>query len=76
MDLGATATHEKQLLEQVRQAARTLARSEAQTRRARLARDAAIRRAVAAGVRKARVAEAAEVSDGFVSRVVNAPRPT
>ena len=74
MDLGASAEHERRLLESVRAAAAELERVEAEAKAARERRDAAVRGAVRVGVPGGRVAEAAGISQGLVSRLTNAPR--
>lgn len=61
-------------MEAVQQAAAALERAETEASRARLARDAAVRSAVKAGIQRGHVAEAAGISGSLVTRIMNAPR--
>lgn len=74
MDLGASAAHERQLLERVSAAAAEMDRVDTEFKAARERRDQAVRAAVRAGVQGAQVAAAAKISQGLVSRLSNAPR--
>lgn len=74
MDLGASAEHERRLLERVEAAAAALRRAEVEMSRARAVRDQAVRAAVTGGAQGGAVAKAAGVSGGLVARIKNAPR--
>ncbi len=73
MDIGATAAHERMKLEAVEAAAAALERAVLEERRAREARNRAVRAAVKAGVRPSVVAKAAGISPGRVSHLTLAP---
>ena len=73
LDLGASAAHERKKLDVVEDAAAVLRRAVVEERRARDARDRAVRAAVKAGVRPGRVAKAAGISAGRVTHITLAP---
>lgn len=74
MDIGATARHEQMKLQEVEDAAAALATAVETERLARDRRDRAVRAAVKAGVRPARVAEAAGITQGRVAHLTIAPK--
>lgn len=74
LDAGATPAHERMKLDVVEDAAAVLRRAVEEERRARDARDRAVRAAVKAGVRPGLVAKAAGISAGRVTHITLAPR--
>lgn len=69
VEITASAAHEIRLLDRVADAAALLARAEAEAARAREVRDGAVRAALKAGLPGGRVAGAAGLSGGMVSRI-------
>lgn len=68
-EIGASAAHERRLLERLEDAAAELARAEEAAQRAREVRDGAVRAALKAGIPGGQVAEVAGLSQGMVSRL-------
>lgn len=67
--IGASASHERRLLERLEAAAVELARAEAAAARAREIRDVAVRAALKVDIPGGQVAEASGLSGGMVSRI-------
>lgn len=74
VDVGASAEHERRLLERVREAAASLEAAKLEAARARELRDRAVRAALGAGVQGGVVAEAAGLTGGRVTWIKKAPR--
>jgi len=68
-EIGASATHETRLLDRLADATAELVRAQAAAARARELRDGAVRAALRAGLPGGRVADAAGLSGGMVSRI-------
>lgn len=72
--ITASGRHDAQLLERIEAAMSQLNAAEEEVRLARERRDTAVRAAIRAGLPGARIAAAASISQGMVSRLANAPR--
>lgn len=75
VEITASAAHEIRMLDRVADAAAVLARAESEAARARELRDGAVRAALKYEIPGGRVAEAAGLSGGMVSRIGSARRP-